>query len=253
MIVCVVHTNMNDCAVHGSHSLPDPRLGLGLRSERGSRYSPGPTRRQPHQPDYSPPTDAKDGSKPRELAEESRKGRAMSGGIGEAWAELESLSSCFPSRTIVRRASARTLERFTIGRSKASQVRVQPGPRGCARPRSACCASRGGITWCSCARLRTAAYACDVHGVRVLPSADGSTHARAQLCFSDRLISQIHCCLIAEPPSDAGVEACAVRLQVKVQDFSRNGTFGEDSCVRASSFSTRFHSLTERVGGRSEW
>ena len=104
-----------------------------------------------------------------------------------------------------------------------------------------------------CARLRTAAYACDVHGVRVLPSADGSTHARAQLCFSDRLISQIHCCLIAEPPSDAGVEACAVRLQVKVQDFSRNGTFGEDSCVRASSFSTRFHSLTERVGGRSEW
>ena len=104
-----------------------------------------------------------------------------------------------------------------------------------------------------CARLRTAAHACDVHGVRVLPSADGSTHARAQLCFSDRLISQIHCCLIAEPPSDAGVEACAVRLQVKVQDFSRNGTFGEDSCVRASSFSTRFHSLTERVGGRSEW
>ena len=98
--------------------------------------------------------------KPRELAEESRKGRAMSGGIGEAWAELESLSSCFPSRTIVRRASARTLERFTIGRSKASQVRVQPGPRGCARPRSACCASRGGITWCSCARLRTAAHGC---------------------------------------------------------------------------------------------
>jgi hypothetical protein len=147
-----VHTNMNDCAVHGSHSLPDPRLGLGLRSERGSPYSPLPCR--------SPPLD---GLKPRELAEESRKGRAMSGGIGEAWAELESLSSCFPSRTIVRRASARTLERFTIGRSKASQVRVQPGPRGFAGlglPAVHHAVASLGAAAHGCARLRTAAHGC---------------------------------------------------------------------------------------------
>ena len=43
---------------------------------------------------------------------------------GEQWAELISLNpSCFASRSIVRRASeARKLERFTIGRSKASQL-----------------------------------------------------------------------------------------------------------------------------------
>ena len=42
---------------------------------------------------------------------------------GEQWATLESLNpSCFPSRSIARRGSERTLERFTIGRSKASQV-----------------------------------------------------------------------------------------------------------------------------------
>jgi hypothetical protein len=50
---------------------------------------------------------------------------------GEQWATLESLNpSCFPSRSIARRGSARTLERFTIGRSKASQVKNMKEQRG---------------------------------------------------------------------------------------------------------------------------
>ena len=54
-------------------------------------------------------------------------------------------------------------------------------------------------------------------------AADGNAHA--QLCFSDGKISQIHCCLVAEPPDDAGGGG-AVKLRVSIQDFSRNGTFG---------------------------
>ena len=50
---------------------------------------------------------------------------------GEQWATLESLNpSCFPSRSIARRGSERTLERFTIGRSKASQVKNMKEQRG---------------------------------------------------------------------------------------------------------------------------
>jgi hypothetical protein len=56
------------------------------------------------------------------------------------------------------------------------------------------------------------------------PKTDMSRSKASQLYLSDRLISQIHCCLVAEPPDEAN-EGGAVQLRVRVEDFSRNGTY----------------------------
>jgi hypothetical protein len=91
----------------------------------------------------------------------------------EVWAELESLNPAVcPSRAIARRAavsgSKPGIERFTIGRTKRSDLR-----------------------------------------------------------FEDRLISQVHCALLGEPPeggASAG-DGTPFMLTATVQDFSRNGTY----------------------------
>jgi len=84
---------------------------------------------------------------------------------GVVWAELISLNPDLPNKLITRRATERDQERFTIGRSKKSQLH-----------------------------------------------------------FDDRYVSQIHCCLLAQPPSDADLGG-QFKLTVRVQDSSANGTF----------------------------
>jgi len=86
-------------------------------------------------------------------------------GTGEVWAELVSLNPDYPNKLIRRRGTERDKERFTIGRSKKSQLH-----------------------------------------------------------FDDRYISQIHCCLLAQPPSD-GDSGGLFKLTVRVHDSSANGTF----------------------------
>lgn len=92
-------------------------------------------------------------------------GESAGAPTGEVWAELVSLNPDHPNKLITRRATARDKERFTIGRSKKSQLH-----------------------------------------------------------FDDRYISQIHCCLLAQPPSDAD-SGGQFKLTVCVQDSSANGTF----------------------------
>jgi len=102
---------------------------------------------------------------PREQVAIRKRMQEESEGTGEVWAELVSLNPDYPNKLIRRRGTERDKERFTIGRSKKSQLH-----------------------------------------------------------FDDRYISQIHCCLLAQPPSD-GDSGGLFKLTVRVQDSSANGTF----------------------------